>query len=336
MSLFEKYYKKSTGFSKEKGALKCVLDDVKFKVDKLYQGFKRNTARRNALLITSSVLAIYLINKDVVDSRFESFGGAVAEWREDRALRREERRVSSYLDDAKQELGVLESDVSSLYSKKDSLRSLISGLRSRASNEKVMYKNEVYPLMRAVDSLEREVKGLSALKESLESEVSERVGSSRQGIVRRLFSSTGSEPSSSDAVAGSGVSSGYSWFIMPSGGSLSWAASKYHGSANLFGELAQINNISNPDFVLAGQPIRLLSYDLKSDKGVRSGPMPVFVQVRRNENINDFVRRTGVSASVGDVIRFNESLDNDVSGSRFSRSVDGVYLDDSWISRRYE
>ena len=378
MSLFDEYYKKSTGTSKSKGAVKGLLDDIKFKVNGIYLSLKNNARRRNALLITSSVLALFLLKKDYFESKSDAF----VEWREDRALRREERRVSGFLDEAEQKIYVLESEIFSLYSEKDSLFSVVSDLRSRVGVEHKNFEREVYPLREALDSLvdlknslrssvssysgdvsslrsqennlrssisdlrrrsyqeeqryksaisslEKEVNELSVLKESLEetiSSYSDKIAEqspSRRNVVSRVLSSSGSSSSSGDY-----------WIIMPSGGSLSWAASKYHGSANLYDELAKINNIDNPNFVYAGQPIKLLSSGLSSFKNVRSDPVPDFVMVNRNESVEGFINRVNVNVSVDDLISYNSQFGNNFPRDRFPRNIGVVYLDESWSNGR--
>ena len=319
MSYFNKYYRKSTGSSRFKGAVLESLNDIKYSISDGYQSLKRSSKRRNALLITVSCLGLYLFNKDSVDAWFDNVNESFNERVEERNVRRAERKTANYLEESKKELYSVRNEISGLVSARDSLAFLVEDLHGEATS--VLERRNYL-----VDSVRREIDVLKNKKVELEKSVSNQVSSSNDSEsssfaskIRDYFSSSSSDDFDY-------------WVPVKPGSSLSEVARMYYGSASEFGYIAELNGIEDPNFVIRMQPVKLCSDKLVNFNGVNKGSMPLFERVNRNEFIGDFVDRLGLSVSVVDVVNYNNSLGNNISvNNRLVDNTGVVYLKNDWV-----
>lgn len=319
MSYYKRYYRKSTGSSRFKGAVLESLNDIKYSISDGYQNLKKSSKRRNALLITMSCLGLYLFNKDSVDSWFDNVNESFNERAHEINVRRAERRTANYLEESKKELYSVRNEISGLVSARDSLAFLVKDLHGEATS--VLERRNYL-----VDSVRREISVLENKRVELEKSVSNRV-----------VSNTESESSSFASKIKNYFSSNRNddfdyWVPVKSGSSLSEVARMYYGSASEFSSIAKINGIEDPNFVVRMQPVKLCSDKLVNFNGVNKGVMPLFERVNRNEFIGDFVDRLGLSISVVDVVNYNNSLGNNISvNNRLVDNTGVVYLKKDWV-----
>lgn len=122
------------------------------------------------------------------------------------------------------------------------------------------------------------------------------------------------------------------WIAVPPGSTLSQLARKYHGSYDLYKDLASLNNIENPDLILRKQPLKLLPGSIETNKGIRTCDVPLYEQVLRVETLDEFVKRIDVSASKREIIQYNSKKGNTVSRNHNLLSeTDVVYLKKEWL-----
>jgi LysM repeat protein len=95
------------------------------------------------------------------------------------------------------------------------------------------------------------------------------------------------------------------WYVVQRGECLSQIARKFLGSTDRYDEIARLNNITNPDLIEIGQPLKL-PLNLTNYVGVRSDPLPESEYVmHRGEDLLLFTKRFMAEKKI-DVSKFEE------------------------------
>ncbi|MCC7574376.1 LysM domain-containing protein [Candidatus Woesearchaeota archaeon] len=298
MNSFDKHYRAVTGKSRVGGAVSGFYNGLKIGFHRAFVDSSRARLRTGLAVLTLAGIITYVSNKDSVDLAVDSWKNAFVEFKEDRVLVRAERRTSNQLRKYESELVNLREEYGLLRSKKDSLNYLVVDLESKVSSGISSY-----------DSLLNDLRSKASLSNAR----------SKESIVVDSYNS-------SVDVKGPG------WVRIPKGSSLSSIASKYYGDVNVYKDLARINNIENPNFVLRGQPLLLVEGNLKTYDGVLNCDFPSFKEVNTFESLDGFLSRVGVSVSKQEIIDFNNSTGNTISDRGRLVDYSGVvHLKKEWV-----
>lgn len=364
---FDVFHKKNVGAS---GGRSAYLGFCRYASHKFKKGFVDSGKSRLKFGLTVGLFAFvlgYLPNREKVDASIDEFHGSMKEYFDGARLKYDNNVLSSEVSRAESQLSDLQSEKLALESrlgefedeflsesrKYASFADSLSGVVSSINKKKVALESEVNNIKknfvsskdysRVVDSLndrvsyldERLAKSEELVLEYARSEAKsgsdESSGSFFAKIKDFIFNSSSSNRSISTKKDSGDAGSTY-WVAMPPGQSLSAVAEMYYGDPHKFKLLAEINDLSDPNFVLRKQPIKLLREDMEHYKGVFQGDVPLFEQVHTYETLDGFIERNNIFVSSDRIIKYNVDRGNNISkGRRLLLDTDVVYLRDEWV-----
>jgi hypothetical protein len=320
MSFYDKQYRSVTGKSRGWGSMRGFVNNLDFRFHKTFVSSPHARLRSGLAVLTLAGVITYLSHKESVDESLNSWRDNYVENKEYKRLLREELKASDNLAVYKDEFDRLKNDYQGLLNKKDSLVNEVNSLEVQ-----IDITNSYDDLKSLNSQIENSKSKLDSLDSAIDN-VSPRRGF--LGLFRRRVADEVAPPVRKYNTS--------VWTPIPQGGSLSGIAKKYYGDASLWEDVARINNIKNPNLVVVGSPIKLDVDKIINYEGIYKGNFPSFKPVLRNETLDDFISRQGISVSKKAVLDYNISSGNNISpNGLLVRETGVVYLKDTWSGRGY-
>lgn len=318
MSFYNDLFRQVSGKSVFGGFVGGFSDYVRNGFDGFFSRSPNARLKSGLAVLSVAGLLFYVNNKGRVDGAVDSFGERFSLMVESSRLESRVQEFKSDLSSLESERLLLEKNIASLLSVKDSLNGLVESYvipyTSVALSDDVSSNHDSFSeIVESVEPLQK----VEVAKSSY--------NSSSKNIPRRVV-----EPL---IFKNSYVSEGnIAWVRVPEDGSLSRISFDFYGSYSKFKDVASLNNLENPNFVLRNQPLRLDKSLLVSSKNVFFDEFPSYGQVLRSEYLENFSSRLNLSVSADSLLEYNNKFGNFISKNQLLiRDTDVVYFKSNWL-----